>query len=220
MNTCTRTGCLLLLLAALPVGCRLLREDAARLPPPDPKPLGSVMLDAGRREVLVTGFVNQVSGPVELLACGPGGKTHESVLVLMVEPQDLHVALLLLGLRHGPPMPGVGMAPPKGDPVHLEVVWEEQGTTRTIPAELLLRDVQTRKPVRHEAWIFNGSMIEAGRLKALEEESLVTTYWDPWSLINIASDIGADDERVVVNTHAVPPLHHPVTLVIRPGGRR
>jgi len=220
MNMRVRNVFLLLALAALPGGCRLLHQAAPALPPPDPKPLGSVMIDAGRREVLVTGFVNQVQGPVELLACAPGGKTHESVLVLMVEPQDLHLALLLLGLRHGPPMPGVGMGPPLGDPVHLEVVWEEQGEPRAIPAAMLLRDVQTRQPVNHGAWIFNGSMIEGGRLKALEEESLVTTYWDPWSLINIASDIGADDERIVVNTNAVPPLHQPVTLVIRPGGRR
>jgi hypothetical protein len=210
----------LVLASVLLSGCLSMRKAPAPLPPPAPKALGSVYIDAGRREVLVTGFVNQVSGPVELLACGPAGKTHESVLVLMVEPQDMHLALLLLGLKHGPPMAGVGMGPPQGDPVHLDVVWDEQGTTRTLPAEQLLRDVQTRQPVRHEAWIFNGSMIEEGRLKALEEESLITTHWDPWSLINIAADIGSDDERVVVNTNTVPPLHQPVTLVIRSGDRR
>lgn len=219
MNT-TRLIPWLFVAAGLLAGCQSLREVPPPLPPPDPQPLGSVLIDAGRREVLVTGFVNQVSGPVELFACGPAGKTHESVLVLMVEPQDLHLALLLLGLRHGPPMPGVGMAPPQGDPVHLDVVWMEQGTNRVAPAESMLRDVQTRQPVRHGAWIFNGSMVEEGRLKALEEESLVATYWDPWALINLAADLGADDERIVVHTNAVPPLHQPVTLVIRPGERR
>jgi hypothetical protein len=47
-----------------------------RLPeiPAQPVPFGSVMVDAGRRELIMTGFVNQVEGPLELLVCGPGGK--------------------------------------------------------------------------------------------------------------------------------------------------
>ncbi|MFH0954275.1 MAG: hypothetical protein V1873_08095, partial [Verrucomicrobiota bacterium] len=65
--------------------------------------LGGVRIDPASRTVLATGWVNQVVGLIELLACGPGGKTHESVFVLDVNPLDLQAGLLLLGLRPGTP---------------------------------------------------------------------------------------------------------------------
>lgn len=206
-------------LALAAFGCAHLKP-APPLPPPQPRPFGSVMVDAGRRELILTGFVNQVSGPVELLACGTRGKTHESVLVLMARPHDIQAGLLLLGLKHGPPMPGVGMGPPQGDRVSITVQWEQEGRLRTRPAEELLLDVKTGRPLRHGGWVFNGSTTEDGRFKAMEEETYIATYWDPWGIINLAAPLGADDERVAVNRDAVPPLHAPVTLVIRPAGAR
>lgn len=204
----------------LVAGCST-RSPEMALPDPDPKAFGSVWLDAGRRELVVSGYVNQVEGPIELLACGPGGKTHESVFVLFATPRDLQAGLLLLGLKHGPPMPGLGMGPPQGDRVRIDVQWEENGSTRRAPAEVFVRDVKTRKAIRHGGWVFNGSMVEQGSFRAEAEESFIATYWDPWAIINIASIAGEDDERLVVNRDTVPPHQAPVRLIIRPeDGRR
>lgn len=219
---CFRSGCfaaVVIPLVMVLTGCAT--PPSPPLPDRDPKPFGSVWIDAGRHELVITGFVNQVSGPVELLACGPGGKTHESVLVLFARPHDIQAGLLLLGFKHGAPMPGLGMGPPKGDRVQLDVLWEEDGQARSMPAEQLLRDVQTKKPVRHGGWIFNGSMMQNETFMAQAEESYVATYWDPWAIINLAGPVGEDDERLVVNPDAVPPHLAPVRLIIRPdGGKR
>ena len=54
-------------------------------PQPDPSPvrwegetaiLGSVRLDSATKTVSATGWVNQVAGTIEVLACGPAGKVH------------------------------------------------------------------------------------------------------------------------------------------------
>ena len=202
---------------ALLFACRAPAPVGPLTPPAPPVRLGSVLLQPETRTVIVTGFVNQVEGLVELLACGPGGKTHESIFVLMAEPADIQAALLLAGLKNGPPMPGgLGDSPPAGDAVLMEVEWEVEGVTNRLAAERFLRDVKSGKPPRHEAWIFNGSTFEDGRFMAAAEESFVATYWDPWAIINIKGAIGGDDERIVVNPETVPPAYSPVRLLIRP----
>jgi hypothetical protein len=208
-----------MLLLALVSSCVSRPETHENLPE-QPVPFGTVMVDAGRREVIMTGYVNQVEGALELLACGPGGKTHESALVMFADPHDIQAALLLLGLRHGPPMSDVGKGPPLGDRVTLTVTWELDGETRSVGAETFLYDIKTRRVANHGGWIFNGSVTEGGRFKAREEESFITTYWDPWAIINLEGEIGADDERISVNRKTIPPLHTPVRLIVRPEGKR
>lgn len=201
----------LLLAAACSTGSP--RFDA---PPPSWQPFGSVWIDAGQHALMASGFVNQVSGAIELLACGPGGKTHESVLVLMAKPSDLHAGLLLLGLRHGPPMADLGKGPPVGDRVRLDVEWEMDGAIRRLPAERWIRDRQTKRTPRHGGWVFNGSTFHEGKFMADAEQSIIACYWDPWAIVNIAGEVGADDERLAVQHDIIPPLHTPVRLIIRP----
>lgn len=190
-----------------------------RAPQPEPARLirlGTVQVDPDLRCVLATGYVNQVEGAIELLACGPGGKVHESVLVLEVNPVDLQSALLLIGLKSGPPMRELGMGPPQGDAVTIWVTWEHEGRRVAQPLESLAYEWKKKRPLRTEGWIFNGSLFEDGKFKALAEESLIASYWDPWAIINVQSELGADDEALSVNRSVVPPLHTPVTLLLEP----
>ena len=173
------------------------------------------MIDAASRELIVTGYVNQVRGAIELLACGTGGKVHESVFVLFVEPKDLQAGLLLLGLKHGAPMPGIGMEPPEGDEVVIEVEWEQAGQIHRRNAEYFVFNAKKREQAEHDTWIFNGSTVEDGLFMAGAEESLIATYWDPWSIINIESELGGDDEILTVYEERVPPMHHNISMRIR-----
>jgi hypothetical protein len=187
--------------------------------PPDAAQLvrvGTVTVDAGQRMVVLTGFVNQVDGAIELFACGTRGKTHESVLVLDIYPVDLHAALVLLGARCGPPAPGLGMGPPKGDRLEVWVAWLEEGVRRVERAERWIAYRASRREVPRTDWVFTGSTFEDGRYKALVEESLLVTYWDPWAIINIGSRVGADDELLLVNEETVPALGTPVEVYIVP----
>lgn len=183
--------------------------------------LGTVHVDPATRTVSVDGWVNQVSGPIELLACGKAGKTHESVFVLDVNPLDLQTGLLLLGLKPGTPPTGLGEGPPGGPDLEIRVEWKEKGKLRTLPAERFVLNLETKKPLTAVPWLFTGSVIEDGEFKALAEESLVATYWDPWAIINLGAACGTNDEILYVNPRTVPPLNTPITMRFQPrAGRR
>ena len=175
--------------------------------------VGSVRVDPSNRTVLATGWVNQVEGAIELLACGPGGKTHESVFVLNVNPLDLQTGLLLLGLKPGVPPKTLGQLPPDGPRLNIWVRWEEGGAVKKERAERWVYNCETRSTLPETSWVFTGSMVEYGEFKALAEESLVATYVDPWAIVNMPLPCGTNDEILAVNTNAVAPLKTPVTLI-------
>ena len=177
--------------------------------------VGSVRVDSRARTVTATGWVNQVVGPIELLACGPGGKTHESVFVLDVNPVDLQTGLLLLGLKPGTPPTALGEGQPRGTPVDIWVDWQEGGRVRSRRAESFVFNIEARKVLPSTPWIFTGSVFEDGEFKALAEQSLVMTYWDPWGIINLPLPCGSNDEILVVNTNTVPKIRTPITFRIQ-----
>lgn len=177
--------------------------------------VGSVRVDPVSRAVVATGFVNQVSGAIELMICGPGGKRHESAFVMEAEPVDLQTALLLLGLKAGPVMPDLGQGPPRGSPVDIWVQWRDARGLRSEPAERFAWNWKKRRTVEPRGWIFTGSMFVDGRFKAEAEESLAASYWDPWAILNLNAPEGGDDEALSVNTNLVPALHTPVTFLMR-----
>lgn len=180
--------------------------------------LGSVRLDTATRSVTATGWVNQASGIVELLACGPRGKVHESIFVLSVNPLDLQAALLLAGLRGGEVMPGLGLGPALGSPVDMWVDWTDPATSepRRARAETFVRDIEADAPLPDGPWVFTGSVVYNGRFKALAEESLVATFWDPFAIVNNPYANGGDDHACYVNTDLVPPEGTAITYTFVP----
>ncbi len=176
--------------------------------------VGQVAVDAAARCVVATVFVNMVDGPLELLVCGAGGKRHESAFVLEANPVDLQGALLLIGAKAGPPMPEPGFGPPRGSRVLAWVRWTAPEGVRVEPLYRFAWNTRNDRPLPPADWVFTGSTFENGRFKALAEESLLASYWDPWAILNIDHPIGADDEALLVNTNAIPPLHHPVELLL------
>ena len=178
--------------------------------------LGSVQVDARTRTMVISGWVNQVSGSIELLACGPGGKTHESVFVLNCNPVDMQAGFLLLGLKPGTPPTGLGQGQPKGTALDIWVDWLEGSKPRSLRAENFVVNVENkRKPLPKTPWIFTGSVIEDGEFKALAEQSLIVTYWDPWAIVNLPLPCGSNDEILSVNSNCVPALKTPVTFRFR-----
>ncbi len=194
-------------------------------PQPDPSPvhwngniatLGSVQVDAAAKTVTATGWVNQTEGLIEVLACGPKGKVHESVFILDLNPLDLQAALLLVGLKGGEPMSAIGETPPRGAPVNLIVEWQADGETQRARAETFVWNIQEDAGLPETPWTFTGSVVKDGEFKALAEESLIVTYWDPYAIINLPLPCGANDELLVANSNTVPPYQTPVTFRFTP----
>lgn len=184
--------------------------------PGDLVALRTVRVDPFNRCVLAEGWVNQVEGLVELLACGPEGKTHESVLVLDVDPVDMHAAFLLLGLRPGTPPRAPGVGRPEGHPVDIWVAWDEGGDRRVVRGETLLHDRVSGQVLPRSPWVYTGLVGEDGRPKAAVDQSLVATFWDPWALLNLPLPAGADDEILFAHTSGLPPCGTPVTVRLQP----
>ena len=190
-------------------------------PQPEPSPvrwegqtatLGSVKLNAATKTVSATGWVNQTSGAIEVLACGVQGKVHESVFVLALNPLDLQAALLLTGLKAGEPMPVIGEGPPHGGPVDIFVDWKAGDETHTARAETFVWNIEDDAVLPETPWTFTGSIVKDGQFKALAEESLVVTYWDPYAIVNLPLPCGANDEILVVNSNTVPAYRTPITM--------
>ncbi len=197
--------------------------------------VGGVTLDTRGRTVRCPGQVNMdAGGPIELLACTPGGKTHESVFVLPVRPLDLQLALLLLDLREGrnPALTYADGHPdaarPPGQTVRIVVEWRAEtglqtadlrGARHVRRAERFLYNVQEDTPARRAAWVFLGSRFVDGRFGAELEGSLITTYHDPLGILELALPTAEDDIYYHVNRAVCPPVGTSIELVISAPGR-
>ena len=174
--------------------------------------IGSATVNVERRYIEVPGHVNMTEGEVELLACGPGGKTHESVFVLRAGPTDFHAALLLLGLRPGiaPDIyRGLG---PVGPEIGIAVSWEQDGRQVTIRAEQTLSYRLDNTALSDAGWAFTGSEVLNGFFMAEVDESFVATFWDPWAILNLTDLAGIDDTLIVANSAVLPPIDTEVVM--------
>lgn len=182
--------------------------------------LGSVRVDLLNRSVIAEGWVNQSRGLIELLACGPEGKTHESVIVLDLDPVDLNAALLLLGLEPGQPPQAMGVGLPKGHPVDIWVEWDEAGSRKRTRAESLVLDQSQERALPRTSWTYTGAVRDDGKLLASHDQSLVATFWDPWALLNLPLPSGSDDEILYAHPEALPSPGTPVIFRFHPVDRR
>lgn len=185
--------------------------------------IGNILIDKKMHTVMMQGTVNMRKGLVEYLACGKHGKLHESVLSLDVNPYNLQIALLLIGLEHGDkPLAAQGASEnPKGDPIQIDVAWQtRQHKYIRYNAEKLVINVKTIKPMSVPHWIFTGSQIIDGRFMAAIEQSIIATYHDPFAIIDHPLHTGADDTVYYANTDILPEVGTPVSVTIRPSSRK
>ena len=179
--------------------------------------IGNITVDIDKPEISMPGKVNMQTGLIEYLACAPGGKLHESLLVLDVDPIHLHVALILLGLEPRGDFKFQGdPGEPKGDPVDILVQWNESEPMTEVRAEKLILKTRKSEPMEYTHWIFTGSMIHNNIYLAALEGSLIATYHDPAAIINNPLPEGADDTVYNANFDVVPKVGTPIAVIIRP----
>ena len=177
--------------------------------------IGNVTLYNATRTLTIPGRVNRQSGSIKLLACAPEGKTHESLLILDVDPIHLHNALLLLDLRYGRNLRFLGdPKPPEGDPVELYVEWEDEEETIRHRAEDLVLDIVNMRTMPHTHWAFAGSRVMEGRFAASEDGTLITTYNDPNTILANPLETGAVEDIYEANPLMIPPEDTPITLIL------
>lgn len=186
--------------------------------------VGQVRLDQKARSVSFAGKLNMKRGLLEYLVVHANGSVHESLLVTEVDANEIHVAMLLLGVKGGAV---VGEAPPPqidpqyllhapkltGDKVFISVKWKDKDTDKTAVIEDWVVNETAQKRIEHGPWIYNGSMIHAGRFLAQTEGNLVALVTTPTALINNPRKGNDNDQMWNVNGDTTPGVGTPVEIV-------
>jgi len=184
--------------------------------------LGKVRAYVQEKRVEIDGAILLEPGVmIEVLACTPSGKIHETVMTCDAVPSHVHAALLLIGMKRGKPVDfqGENMTP-TGDPVKVTVRWKEGDHERTVRAEDLLKNVKANKPMAHQYWVFCGSVEDPQNedtpYLADLAGNIITTYHDSATVIDNPSEGGADDDLLSINGDVCPPPGTPITLILEP----
>ncbi len=192
--------------------------------------IGKLQLDKNTNTVTLPATVNMEEGNLEYLLVTQQGSTHESLLVTDVQPNDLHLAMLLLGAKGaGILAPAPADAPPpqlnagylkhapllKGDPVTIAVAWKKEGAAQTAPVEDWLFDLGTKKPPARGPWIYTGSMFGAdGKFLAQGEGCFAALVTNPSALINNPRKDNDNDAVWTPNAKTIPPKQTAVEVSI------
>ncbi len=128
---------------------------------PDLLRVGNVRIDTAKKEISVKGVVT-TANILEFVAVTKGGrKGYESALELDTNAIDFNLGLILIGLDQsrsvGPKM-HLDRNAPKGDPVEIWIEWDEPNGHRTIRAEQLIYDKQSRTTLPEGPWVYTGSV--------------------------------------------------------------
>ena len=194
-------------------------------------PLPHLRVDRENGWVDLDATVNLREGEwIELFACAPDSRTHESILVVWAEPSHVHLALLTLGLTPGKPMQwiaedgGVRTVPPRGPEVAVSVVVQVPGGLVEVPANQWVVNKRTGQVLEGNHWLFTGSTIVElndrpdQRYRADVDGSVI-------SLVNFGDDVLAratdrtrdnDQGMWVPLTEQIPPVGTAVTIRLRP----
>lgn len=178
---------------------------------------GEISRDLGRYDVL--------QGAIEYLACAPGGKSYESILVLKCKPSEIYQALLSLGLQPGAPA-SVDLSGkptrPRGPGVTLLVEWKgkEEQEVR-VRAEDLIYNAKTKKPMERIEWVFTGSRRledpETGHqvLQADMTRNIISTHQaDPSVILQNPLPDAVDESSYKANEELLPKPGTQVKLII------
>ena len=181
--------------------------------------VGNVTLDTNKKEVVIPGEINIVTGDttIEFFACGLLGPSHESILMLNTEPVSLYVALGLLELKPGMNLEAQGdPRDPKGSHVQVWVEWKQGDKVVSKTARELVWNKFTKQLMQKTHWVFTGGRIRTNQLTSQLTHNIIAIHRDPDSILNHPLPGGIDDRTYRVNTDVVPPKGTKVKVIIRP----
>ncbi|BCX46983.1 hypothetical protein HAHE_08910 [Haloferula helveola] len=186
--------------------------------------IGRVEFDKSKRTITVPAAVLMRENPVEYMLVTRKGKVHESVFVTDVEPRDIHVAALLMGMQ---PTAELGpmeqaLAVPKGSAIQAWIEWDRNGPPAKINLHEALAltgaggDGAGQSPAPATLWLYNGSRVQQdGTFVASRDGSVISIIRDGEALINYPGSTRDNDEVHIPNTEALPKVGHPVRIVFK-----
>jgi len=184
-----------------------------------------VVINWTDRQVEVDAEVIRHKAMLEVFACTPDTKEHETILRVHARAEDIFVALGLIGLVPGTHLrwnrDGGVFTPPTGDAVDIFVRPGAGG--ELLAAWQFMRDPRTGRSVRDRSWVFAGSYRhEYGGLAADADGVVAAVVNFPSALLALPeSHTDANEELwLEPNPAELSRLPDRVTMVLRPAAVR
>jgi hypothetical protein len=181
-----------------------------------------IQIDWKSKVIEIGAIVVLREGPLELLACSPQTREHESILSVSARPLHIFQAMGLIGLEAGSPARYNEMLdrwfPASGEPLDLRVHWRDGDKDRTVSPAAWMVEKKTGKPPETLRWVFAGSLVrEEGWFGADADGTVVCVVDFDSALIALSARHSADDAELwlTANPKEVPPLGTRFTLSIR-----
>jgi hypothetical protein len=185
---------------------------------------GRAWIDRDKGEVYVDGRISLRKGLLEMFACPPNTKEHESIVSVQSEAFVIHAGLLAVGAETGTPVVFTPeYKPPTGTKVEIDVIWKDkEGKEQKVRAQDWIRDARTKKAMELP-WVFAGSGFwkneELGTSGYLAEDGdLVCVANFSTAMLDVPAEMTNDNSGLLFEawTERIPPLGWPVRLVFRP----
>ncbi|MEK6674866.1 MAG: YdjY domain-containing protein [Planctomycetota bacterium] len=185
-----------------------------------------VVIDWSRKTVEVESAVVLREGPLELFACSPRTREHESIITIQARPLHVFQAMGLVGLEPGQPLrhdrEKDTWLPPTGESISIRVRYGNDGIDFTVPIERWMVDAKTGLPSPALPWVFAGStMLPDGVLGADVEGTVVSVVDFETAIIALTKLHTSANEQLWLkaNTTAIPPIKSKCTMLIQRGTR-
>jgi hypothetical protein len=187
-----------------------------------------VRVDWPKLTVEVDAEVVLREGPLELFACSPKTREHESILSVSARPLHIYQALGLIGLTPGKPLrfdeEAKRWEEPRGDRLELRVRYTDERGTHIVASEQWVSYAKGLNPARPTVldWVFAGSTNQPdGRFAADADGTIACLVDFESALIALGSRHTADnaDLWLIANTTQIPPRGTKCVLLIRSNNR-
>ncbi len=184
-----------------------------------------VVADRNTRTVTVLSVAAGLGkdAPTEFGLVAMNGKDHETLAVTLAKPSDIHAALEFIRAWPGHPVrPSQLFLWPRGDRLDIEMEWEKDGKTHSVPLEQMLWDNRAKSTLKYSGWMFAGSWKEEldGKEKFLADEvgDVIATFNSPWTVIDVPMVAGQTEVygSIVPNEKYLLKMRTPVKFVIKP----
>jgi hypothetical protein len=192
---------------------------------PATRPVGlpHIAVNIRQKQVRVDCEAVKADYPLEFLAVMTNTNEYEAIVRTDAKPSDLHLALLMIGLKPGEPVHYSEAAkkwlPPSGPPVDIWFEYQKDGQAVKVPAYRWMRDVKTRKVAPPMLWVFTGSKVMDDHSYAADSTGcLVSVINNEYSVLDVPAlksrALEARDyER---NPDLMPPTGTAVTMILSP----
>lgn len=181
-----------------------------------------VAINWGRRQVEVAATVILREGPIELLACSPRIREHESIVRIEARPYHVYQALGLIGVTPGHPVrwdeTAEKLIPATGEAVEVLIRYQRAGSPVTVSAWDWLAGAAAGPLELRQPWVFAGSLTgEDGSFGADFEGTVVAVVDFPTALLALGELHTSDNAELwlVPNTQNIPPEGTRCTLLLR-----